>query len=67
MDINTYKTEKDVILTLPNPEYRTLVQSYGYLRGVILIIILRQNYPSTLILSKQLLKDKDQHISWIDW
>ena len=52
LNINTDKVGKDVILTEPIPDYRTLVQFYRHLRGVILIMIPKQNYQSTLILEQ---------------
>ena len=34
LNLNIQEVEKDILLTVPNPEYKTLLQSYSHLRGV---------------------------------
>ena len=34
LNVDIDKVEKDILLTVPNPEYKTLLQSYSYLRAV---------------------------------
>ena len=34
LNLNIQEVEKDILLTVPNPEYKTLLHSYSHLRGV---------------------------------
>ena len=34
LNVDIHKVEKDILLILPNPEYKKLIQCYSYLRGV---------------------------------
>ena len=36
LNVEIHKVEKDMLLTVPNPEYKTLLQSYSHLRGVLI-------------------------------
>ena len=34
LNVDTHKAQKDILVTVPNPEYKTLLQSCSHLRGV---------------------------------
>ena len=34
LNVDIYRVEKDMLLAVVNPEYKTLLQSYSYLKGV---------------------------------
>ena len=34
LNVGMHKVEKEILLTVPNPEYKTLLQSYSHFRGV---------------------------------
>ena len=36
LNLDIHKAEKDILLIVPNPEYKTLPQSYSHLRGVLI-------------------------------
>ena len=63
--LNVNRAEKDILLTVVNPEHKTLLQSYSYLkRGVYWWRWYQGQITSqNCSWSKQLLRDQDQHDS----
>ena len=36
LNVDIHKVEKDMLLTVPHPEYKTLLHTYSHLRGVLI-------------------------------